>query len=33
MGMRCVPTCSVVADCPMAPPGVTFSCRSGICAP
>ncbi len=33
MGQRCVPTCTVTADCPMAPPGVTFTCRSGICAP
>jgi hypothetical protein len=33
MGMRCVPTCTTVADCPMAPPGMTFMCRSGICGP
>jgi hypothetical protein len=33
MGMMCVPTCTTTADCPMAPPGVTFTCRMGICAP
>jgi hypothetical protein len=33
MGMRCTPTCSTTADCPMGPPGVTFTCRMGVCAP
>lgn len=33
MGMLCVPTCTVAADCPMGPMGTTFMCRMGICAP
>ncbi len=33
MGMRCIPTCRTVADCPTPPAGMTFMCRSGVCAP
>lgn len=33
MGSRCIPTCAVTADCPMAPPGMTFTCRNGTCVP
>jgi len=31
MGMRCVPTCTTTLECPMAPPGMTFTCRAGTC--
>lgn len=31
MGMLCVPTCTVAADCPMMNPA--FQCRNGVCAP
>lgn len=33
MGMRCAPTCATTPDCPMGPPGVTFTCRAGTCVP
>ena len=32
MGMRCIPTCSVNADCPSGPMG-QLSCRGGFCTP
>jgi len=33
MGQRCVPTCTVTADCPAGPAGVAFTCRMGTCVP
>jgi YHYH protein len=33
MGQICVPTCTTAADCPDAPPGMTFECNMGVCVP
>lgn len=33
-GQACIPTCTVAADCPAAPGGVTFNCSpAGLCVP
>jgi hypothetical protein len=32
MGMICVPTCTITADCPTSPMGA-LQCRNGVCAP
>lgn len=33
MGMRCIPTCTTSAQCPMGMNGTTLMCRDGFCAP
>jgi len=33
MGLNCVPTCPVTADCPAGPMGMALTCRSGTCLP
>lgn len=33
MGMGCIPTCTVNADCPPGPMGMMLSCRNGTCQP
>lgn len=33
MGMACIPTCNVDADCPLGPMGMPLSCKGGVCGP
>jgi hypothetical protein len=33
MGLRCVPTCAVTAECPPGPNGMMLFCRMGLCVP
>lgn len=33
MGLRCVPTCVLTAECPPAPTGMMLFCRMGLCVP
>lgn len=33
MGMACIPTCTVDADCPPGPMGMKHFCRQGVCTP
>jgi hypothetical protein len=33
MGMDCIPTCAMAADCPIGPMGQKLNCRNGYCAP